>query len=278
MTHSDFARRWQRRFVERGARFDDDAGIAGWTETGLESRLRQFRRHWRRTGRTPHGVWIDIGCGAGTYCRWLHAQGAAVVGVDYAGPSLHKARARSPAGIGWVAGDLRRLPLPGEVADGLLCLGVTQALPESGAALAELHRVLRPGGELWIDGLNARCLPTAIAERRRRRAGGVPHLRYEDPEALQRAAEAAGLALVERLWLPLVPGRLAALQPALEAAPIFGVLHRLPRLGARLSHSFLLRLRRPAAPEGQRPARRSQAGPQRGDRPSPAAVDRCGDG
>lgn len=244
MTHSDFARRWQRRFAERGARFDDDAGIAGWTETGLASRLRQFRRHWRRTGRAPHGVWIDVGCGAGTYCRWLHEQGAAVIGVDYAGPSLHKARARSPAGIGWVAGDVRQLPLPGQVADGLLCLGVTQALPESGTALAELCRVLRPGGELWVDGLNARCLPTALAERRRRRAGGAPHLRYEDPEALQGTAEAAGLELVERVWLPLVPGRLAALQPALEAAPALGLLHRLPGLGARLSHSFLLRLRR----------------------------------
>ncbi|WP_018876665.1 MULTISPECIES: class I SAM-dependent methyltransferase [unclassified Thioalkalivibrio] len=243
MKDTGFERRWRQRFLERGASLEDDAGIAGWTPTGLNSRVRQFERLWRDAAHAP-GRWLDIGCGAGTYTRMLHAQGHAVWGLDYSTPSLAKARDRSNPTIPWLAADIQQLPLPDAAFDGVLCFGVMQALSEPAPALAEIRRVLRPGGEAWVDALNLRCLPTALREWRRHRRGQPPHLRYDDPAALRATAEAAGLVALELDWLPLAPGRLARLQPLLENRGTRGVLQSVPVAGAWLSHSFILRLRR----------------------------------
>ncbi|MFP4649186.1 MAG: class I SAM-dependent methyltransferase, partial [Halorhodospira sp.] len=206
MTDSEFARRWQRRFVQRGAMLEDDAGIAGWTPTGLASRFRQFRQLWERSD-PPPGRWLDLGCGAGTYTRYLHERGREVVGLDYSQPSLQKAQQRSPPSIPWVAGEGQSLPFGDDQFDGVLCLGVLQALPEARTALAEMARVVRPGGEVWVDALNVRCMPTALAERRRQRAGRPAHLRYDDYTAVSADMERMGLALVMTAWLLLLPGR-----------------------------------------------------------------------
>lgn len=243
MGKQGFEQRWRRRFSERGALCDDDAGIAGWTTTGLASRFRQFEALWER--QTPaEGLWLDIGCGAGTYTRMLHAQGVDVLGVDYSAPSLLKAKTRSAPSIPWLAADIHRLPFPDASVAGILCFGVMQALSEPERALAELRRVLQTGAEVWVDALNARCLPTVVQEFRRRRAGRPPHLRYDVPADFMGKAEASGLEVMDRFWLPLVPGRLAPLQGPVESRPVKGLLQMLPPLGQRLSHSFIVRARR----------------------------------
>lgn len=58
------------------------------------------------------------------------------------------------------------------------------------------------------------------------------------------AARQVGLEPVACHWMPLVPGRVARLQPLFESAPVRGLLRALPPLGSALSHSFILRLRR----------------------------------
>ena len=243
MKDTGFERRWRQRFLERGASLEDDADIAGWTHSGLNSRVRQFERLWRSADLAP-GRWLDIGCGAGTYTRMLQAQGHAVWGLDYSTPSLQKARARSDAAIPWLAADINHLPLADAAFDGVLCFGVMQALSDPAPALAEIRRVLRPGGEAWVDALNLRCLPTAAREWRRHRQGRPPHLRYDDPAALRSTAESVGLVPGDLYWLPLDPGRLARLQPLLENRGTRGFLQALPIAGAWLSHSFILRMRK----------------------------------
>ncbi|WP_026279927.1 class I SAM-dependent methyltransferase [Thioalkalivibrio sp. ALJ16] len=243
MNDPGFERRWRQRFLERGAQLEDDAGIAGWTHTGLASRVRQFERLWQRADPRP-GRWLDVGCGAGTYTRMLQAQGHQVVGLDYSTPSLQKARARSDPTIPWLAADSNHLPLADAAFDGVLCFGVMQALADPAPALAEIRRILRPGAEAWVDALNRRCLPTAVREWRRSRRGQPPHLRYDVAGDLQVVANDAGLRVEALHWLPLAPGRLAGLQPLLEHRGTLGLLQAAPALGAWLSHSFILRLRR----------------------------------
>ncbi len=242
---SRFEQRWRRRFVERGTLMDDDAGIAGWTRTGLATRVRQFDRLWRETPGVP-GVWLDIGCGAGTYTRLLHEQGYAMIGMDYSAPSLLKASRRCPEGILWVAADIRRQPLPDGYAQGVLCFGVMQALDGVDDALREIARIVRPGGEVWVDALNAHCLPTRLAEWWRKRQGRPPHLRYDTVAAFENAARAAGLEVLTIEWLPILPARLQRLQWLLEIRLTRALLRHLPALGAMLGHSFIIRARRPA--------------------------------
>src|SRR5688572_17722623 len=87
-----FERAWRKRFEGFAERNDDEAGIAGWTNSGLQTRLRRFAALWRVP--TPGQRWLDAGCGAGTYTRLLEEHGLEVVGVDYSLTSLRKARAR----------------------------------------------------------------------------------------------------------------------------------------------------------------------------------------
>lgn len=243
MDRTPFEQRWRRRFVERGTQLDDDAGIAGWSQTGLATRLRQFQALWQeRPGAS--GSWVDVGCGAGTYTRLLHQQGFPVIGLDYSAPSLDKARERSPADIVWAAADIRKIPLPDSHAQGVLCFGVMQALGDSQEALQELARIVRPGGEIWVDALNQRCLPTRLAEWRRERQGKSPHLRYETVGSFCEAARRAGLAVTAVEWLPILPGRLSRFQNLLETRLTRAIMRRLPWLSALLSHSFVLRASR----------------------------------
>lgn len=97
---SSFEQRWRRRFAQRGAQLDDDAGIAGWTPTGLAGRVRQFRTLWSMSARAP-GRWLDIGCGAGTYTRLLHAEGHQVAGLDYSAPSYTRPGRAAGGYPGW---------------------------------------------------------------------------------------------------------------------------------------------------------------------------------
>lgn len=243
MNNTSFEQRWRRRFIERGTLLEDDAGIAGWSTTGLATRVRQFRTLWAEQPGT-RGEWLDIGCGAGTYTRLLHEQGYSVSGLDYSSPSLKKARDRSPDGIRWLAADIHGLPLPDDYADGVLCFGVIQALDSSEAALKEIGRVVRRGGEVWIDALNGRCLPTRCSEWRRRRKGLQPHLRYESVETFQTAFEKAGLEVLGVEWLPILPARLSRFQPLFETRFFRCLLRRLPVLGSAISHSFIVHARR----------------------------------
>jgi len=238
---TEFERDWSARFREFARAHDDDAGIAGWSPTGLAARLRHFEHYFEAS--RARGLWLDAGCGAGTYSRHLRQLGAEVIGLDYSFDALRKARLRDDIGVVYVAGDVTRLPLRGESFDGVLCFGVTQALSGSEAAVRALTAVTRAGGEVWIDGLNAWCIPHVFEVVSRRLLGRRAHLRYERPGQVLRAMRAAGWQ-PELYWLPIVPARWARFQRLLEAHWVKRLLHAVLPLGALLSHSFVVRARR----------------------------------
>ncbi len=236
---------WQRRFRNFAELKDDDAGIAGWSPNGLACRLRNFSLLWR--DKAPEGAWLDAGCGAGTYCRFLAAKNLRVVGVDYSLPTLCKAERRSSPGIVWALGDVTCLPLKTGAYSGALCFGVLQALSTSDAAVGELARVVKPGGEVWIDALNASCLPH-VWERLSQKLRGVPmHLRYEYPSRVRQLMRAHGLVETRVDWIPVLPQRWARFQPLVESGIVRWMLRCIPLLGALFSHAFIVRGRRAAA-------------------------------
>jgi len=241
-SRSDFDQAWRRRFVEFANGHEDDAGIAGWSRTGLEARFRYFRSAWR--GAAPNALYIDVGCGAGTYARWLDEQGVRVVGVDYSETALRKAMARAAPAIAFCAADATRLPFADASVDGVLCLGVVQAIHASGPLVRELARVLGHRGILWIDGLNRDSI-TGRYDRARRWLRDKPmHLRYESAPRLLDLVARAGFANSRLDWLPLMPSRLRLLQAAFESRLARGMLASLPGLGSLVSHSFLIRAER----------------------------------
>lgn len=235
---SHFERQWRKRFGRFARAREDDAGIAGWTETGLEARVRRFRKIWfsDSLGR----LWLDAGCGAGTYSRILDSRRLRVIGLDYSIPSLFKAQSRKLDCVNWLAGDVTCIPLRTECVDGVLCFGVLQALSKAGPAIGELYRVMKPGGQLWIDGLNVWCLPHLFEAMIRWLQRRDPHTRYDSPWDVKRQMFAAGFDRVEVHWLPILPAPVCRFQPLLEHPLVVTLLQRLLPLGALLSHSFIL--------------------------------------
>jgi SAM-dependent methyltransferase len=93
---------------------------------------------------------LDAGCGPGVVCGLAAARGAAPTGVDVAPGMLAEARRRLPE-VAFVEADLVALPFASGSFDA--CVGgfVLNHLPAPEAAVAELARVLAPGGTLALS-------------------------------------------------------------------------------------------------------------------------------
>ncbi|WP_369148903.1 class I SAM-dependent methyltransferase [Streptomyces sp. R44] len=99
------------------------------------------------------GVALDAACGTGRQTRTLTGRGHRVIGVDQSPHMLEKARAHSPAADLRV-GHLERLPLDDDSVDLAICSLAMTHLPDVTPAVAELARVVRPGGRIVVTDLH----------------------------------------------------------------------------------------------------------------------------
>ncbi len=101
----------------------------------------------------PRAGWdvLDIGCGVGTWSRRLAAQGARVVGADFSAEMIKMA---TPAkGVEFMVGSAQDLDLPDGRFDLVLSVTVLQHITTEGElprALANIHRMLKPGGRFFL--------------------------------------------------------------------------------------------------------------------------------
>jgi 2-polyprenyl-6-hydroxyphenyl methylase/3-demethylubiquinone-9 3-methyltransferase len=97
---------------------------------------------------------LDAGCGGGLVARELAAAGARVVGVDRSLGSLGVARRAAGPPFRPAQGRLERLPFADGVFDAVVAADVLEHLADLPAAVAELARVLAPGGSFVFDTVN----------------------------------------------------------------------------------------------------------------------------
>ena len=98
----------------------------------------------------PRGLALDAACGTGRHSAYLASLGHAIIGVDSSAAMLARARAKVPSGKFHEA-DLHDLSLPDDHVDLVVCALALMHVPDIEPVLAELVRVLRPGGSLVIS-------------------------------------------------------------------------------------------------------------------------------
>jgi SAM-dependent methyltransferase len=118
-----------------------------------------FRRHpltryewaWDRVA-TGSGCHLDVGCDAGVLVAALHeGTSRAVVGVDVDRSLLLRLRDRLPDGHAVQVGPLDPLPFADATFTTATVLEVAEHVPDERALLAEVARVLAPGGRLLLS-------------------------------------------------------------------------------------------------------------------------------
>ena len=96
-------------------------------------------------------VVVDLGCGNGRLGRFVLPQARAYVGVELSEAIMAFQVPEAAAGKAkLVRASLEDLPLLDRIADVVICWGVVHHVADFRAALAEIRRIVRPGGSVLI--------------------------------------------------------------------------------------------------------------------------------
>jgi len=150
-------------FEHIAPRYDDFTRLFSF---GMDARWKGELMRWF-DGVTPtHCQVLDVACGTGdlALAAARARPDAQVFGVDAARGMIEVARRRIAPGdtgrVTFATGDLTRLELADASADVILAGYALRNVPHYGEALAELRRVLRPGGHLFT--LDFHCPSNAV--------------------------------------------------------------------------------------------------------------------
>lgn len=189
---------------------------------------------------------LDVGCGDGQISRALAERGADVLGIDPTQLHINVARERA-GGPRYELGGATDLPVPDGSMDAVVACLVFEHIDEVDAAIAEVARVLRPGGQFsfflnhpllqtpgsgWIDDHMVdppeqywRIGPYLVETESVEEVELGVHIRFiHRPLSRYVNALIANGLFVERMLEPSPP------QEFLDRAPGYQLAHTVPRL------------------------------------------------
>jgi len=134
---------------------------------------------------------LDLGCGTGYFAEALQQKfpQAEVLGLDLAEGMLQFARARHLSRFNWLCGDAEQLPLADESIDVIFSSLALQWCAHMPSVLAELRRVLKPGGHIVFSTLGPRTFHELKSAWQQ--VDGYVHVnRFTEPEILSTQVQA----------------------------------------------------------------------------------------
>lgn len=133
----------------------------------VPGRLAWFDRRIDWTGKQV----LDLGCAGGFMAEALTERGALVTGIDPAARAIGAARSRADKmgqSIRYDVGLGEDLPYPENSFDAVVCVDVLEHVSSLTQVLAEVARVLKPGGQFLYDTINrnplSRLVTITVAE------------------------------------------------------------------------------------------------------------------
>jgi glycosyltransferase involved in cell wall biosynthesis/SAM-dependent methyltransferase len=169
------------------------AEIKGATASLYLSEIRRYRG-------PASGRLLEIGCGDGDFLVLAEAEGWQVTGIEYSSAACDKTRKRLKTGE-VLCGELKASELPAASFDLCVISDVLEHVRAPLDFLSEIHRVLKPGGILFvatpsIDSWSARFMRQKWMEFK------AEHVTYFDRQTLQMALFRAGFrdVIVQPGW------------------------------------------------------------------------------
>jgi len=141
------------------AYFNQKASI--WDETIAEKDTSKLECMSQRLNIEPGSTVLDVGTGTGVFLPFLLGRigrGGHIVVLDCAEEMLKKARAKGFDGnIDYLCADVTNIPLDGEIFDAVVCYSSFPHFRDKPKALAEMNRVTKTGGRLFICHTSSRA-------------------------------------------------------------------------------------------------------------------------
>jgi ubiquinone/menaquinone biosynthesis C-methylase UbiE len=115
-------------------------------EKSLKKLLNKFMK------RVESGAILDAGCGPGRDTEYFASNGFRAAGIDSAPGMIEKATERNNQRAKYAVMDITDIGFDDATFDGVWCNTVMQFIPRNQMkkAVSELHRVLKPGGKMYI--------------------------------------------------------------------------------------------------------------------------------
>jgi len=132
--------------------FNQRAAI--WDETASEKDTTKLKRMARRLNIKPGSTVLDVGTGTGVFIPFLLnkiGKNGQIVALDFAEEMIRKAQAKGFNGnIDYLHADVTNIPLREEIFDIVICYSSFPHFQNKPRALAEMNRVIKTGGKLFI--------------------------------------------------------------------------------------------------------------------------------
>ena len=169
---------------------------------------------------------LDLGCGGGFMAEAIACRGARVVGIDPWNTVLRVARTHAKTSnldIQYIVAAGESLPLDNNSMDRVVSVDVLEHVLDLRAVLAEIHRVLRPGGLFFFDTVNRTWAARLLAVRLLEDVLRVMPRGMHDPDRFIRPSELK--TELERLgfWVSPMTG-MGPVRINRRLEPVFGLL------------------------------------------------------
>jgi len=139
--------------------FNQKAAV--WDETIAEKDTAKLQRMARRLDIKPGYRVLDIGTGTGVFLPFITSeagQNGHITAMDLAEEMLHQARDKNFNGhIDYLQSDAACIPLRAGLFDAVVCYSCFPHFQDKPLALAEINRVTRNGGKLFICHTSSRA-------------------------------------------------------------------------------------------------------------------------